>query len=319
MADEARRVYESLTSADAIAALARERRQEDLHLDFKLISEDGNLTREDRKNLAKALSGFANSDGGVIIWGVDSRRDDDGVDAASEIKPCKSPERALTQINSLTGAAANPIVDGVETHLLKLADGSGFLVTIVPASDRCPHMAKQGEDRYYKRSGDSFYRMEHFDIEDMFGRRRKPVLELNTHIIRHGDVNGPAGSRINVEVVLGISNSGRAIARFPSLKLKIGPRGRYAITRFGLDGNGRQGLPMAPKTVSGMHFFAGGSDHVVHVDSTLEVTKSDQFAVILGGDPPPNMSIAYEIAAEGIQGIKGEATISGAELVKPAS
>lgn len=29
-------------------------------------------------------------------------------------------------------------------------------------------MAKLEEDRYYKRSGDSFYRMEHFDLEDMF-------------------------------------------------------------------------------------------------------------------------------------------------------
>ena len=37
-------------------------------------------------------------------------------------------------------------------------------------------MAKAGEDRYYKRSGASFYRMEHFDLEDMFGRRLKPKL-----------------------------------------------------------------------------------------------------------------------------------------------
>jgi hypothetical protein len=39
-------------------------------------------------------------------------------------------------------------------------------------------MAKFGQDRYYKRSGDTFRRMEHFDLEDMFGRRPRPKLEL---------------------------------------------------------------------------------------------------------------------------------------------
>jgi len=35
-----------------------------------------------------------------------------------------------------------------------------------------------GEDRYYKRGGDRFYKMEPFDVADMFGRRRAPVLHV---------------------------------------------------------------------------------------------------------------------------------------------
>lgn len=31
---------------------------------------------------------------------------------------------------------------------------------------------------YYKRSEDGCYRLEHFDLEDMFGRRQRPLLEL---------------------------------------------------------------------------------------------------------------------------------------------
>ena len=42
-------------------------------------------------------------------------------------------------------------------------------------------MAKLGEDRYYKRSGDSFRKMEHFDLEDMFG----PAAEATAHIENH--------------------------------------------------------------------------------------------------------------------------------------
>jgi hypothetical protein len=39
-------------------------------------------------------------------------------------------------------------------------------------------MAKLGEDRYYKRSGDRFYKIEHFDVADMFDRHRAPVLQV---------------------------------------------------------------------------------------------------------------------------------------------
>jgi predicted HTH transcriptional regulator len=45
---------------------------ENLWLDFKQAGNDGKgskLHESDWKNLAKALSGFANSDGGVILWG----------------------------------------------------------------------------------------------------------------------------------------------------------------------------------------------------------------------------------------------------------
>jgi hypothetical protein len=52
------------------------------------------------------------------------------------------------------------------------------VATFVPETDGGPFMALFGEQRYYKRSGDSFYQMEHFDLEDMFGRRQKPNLEM---------------------------------------------------------------------------------------------------------------------------------------------
>ena len=45
---------------------------EELYLDFKRSTDenaDRRLHDDDRKNLGKAISGFGNSDGGVIIWG----------------------------------------------------------------------------------------------------------------------------------------------------------------------------------------------------------------------------------------------------------
>ncbi len=50
---------------------------EELYLDYKRSSTTlpaAKLSDEDRKNLAKAIAGFANSEGGVIVWGVDCRQ-----------------------------------------------------------------------------------------------------------------------------------------------------------------------------------------------------------------------------------------------------
>ena len=46
--------------------------REDLHLDFKRKSHpyEVKLNDDDRRNYSKALSGFANSDSGIIVWGI---------------------------------------------------------------------------------------------------------------------------------------------------------------------------------------------------------------------------------------------------------
>src|SRR5262249_33289270 len=131
--------------------------------------------REDRKIFAQCISGFANSSGGIIVWGVDARQQD-GVDYARERKEIEQLERFVSKLNEFTGQAVSPVADGIRHKAIETEGGRGFAATIVPESDSGPHMAKLGEDRYYKRSGTSFLRMEHFDLEDMFGRRPRPKL-----------------------------------------------------------------------------------------------------------------------------------------------
>ncbi len=137
-------------------------KQENLFLDFKTVSK-ATFSRDDRKTLAKALSGFANSSGGLVIWGIDARKNDDGIDCACGKKEIESLSLFMSRINQLTGELVNPIVEGVDHKQIVSESDKGFAVTLIPASNSGPHMAKGSEDRYYKRSGDSFYRMEHYN------------------------------------------------------------------------------------------------------------------------------------------------------------
>jgi hypothetical protein len=76
-------------------------------------------------------------------------------------------------------------------------------------------MAKLGEDRYYKRSGDSFYKMEHFDLEDMFGRRQKPNLGLEIERRPAEDDN------LLEDLTFRIKNSGRAVAKHSGFWVRL--------------------------------------------------------------------------------------------------
>ena len=193
---------------EQIERYLQERAQEHLQLEFKALK-NSFLDRDDRKIFARCISGFANSSGGIIVWGVDARAQD-GVDCACERKEIEQLEQFVSKLNEFTGQAVSPVADGIRHKAIETKGGRGFAATIVPESDSGPHMAKLGEDRYYKRSGTSFLKMEHFDLEDMFGRRPRPKLVPKVvHIPARAEANGQE------QLEFSIDNIGRAVAKFP--------------------------------------------------------------------------------------------------------
>lgn len=296
----------------AIDRFLAERRQEDLRLDFKQLARSPEFDKSDKRNLAKAVSGFANSDGGLIIWGVEARKDADEVDAASAKRPIPSVDAAHSKILSLTGEATGPLVDGVEHRVIHEGADEGYIVTYVPRSDSGPHMARLGEGRYYKRSGDSFYPLEHFDLEDMFGRRPKPKLEIATHVLPAGGVSGSGTVQVFFDVLLGIRNVGRGIARFPFLKLLV--NAPHAVAPSGLDGNSRFGLPVRPR-INGAQLpaeFYGGANDVVHPGDEIYIAKIR--GGFIEGGRTGDVSAHYWIGADG-HPMRGDRILVPASLI----
>jgi hypothetical protein len=292
-------------------------KQEDLHLDFKLMQSAPDFGRDDRKNLAKALSGFANSDGGLIAWGIDGRKNAECVDCAVGVVPVSNVGAVLSKLQSLTGEATVPIVDGVVHRIVPVAAGGGVVITYVPPSEAGPHMAMLGENRYYKRSGDSFYQMEHFDIADMFGRRVRPRLALSLSLTTGGASSGGGGRSAKVQAVVGIENSGRGLARFPLLRIR--PSTPYAVSPYELDGNGRSGLPVLVRSGSEPNWaaYAGGVDSVVHPGTTLDITlvRADVHESMSSF---PDLLVEYVLAAEGVLPSIGRQTVSGVQVLQLA-
>jgi hypothetical protein len=263
--------------------------EENLFLDFKVVNGANLSHADDKKNLAKALSGFANSSGGLIVWGVDARKNTQGIDCAVGIQEIAPLPLFISRLNELTGRAVNPIVEGVQHKPITTTGDGGFAITLVPESESIPHMAKLGEDRYYKRSGDSFYKMEHFDLEDMFGRRKKPRLSLVARVTYPRDT-----------IVIGIRNEGRGTAKAPYLSFTVPEP--FSASPYGVDGNGNFGLPKLHHGGSDSRTprFGANSNIVIHPNTTHDVTT----LIYRGREerrPSGEFVIQYEITAEDVQ------------------
>src|SRR5262249_53680084 len=151
----------------------------------------------------------------------DARKDSNGVDCAVEVKLIPQLKLFLSKLNEYSGVATSPLVDGVVSRIVEAGPDTGYAVTLVPESLAGPDMAKLGEDRYYKRNGSSFYRLEHFDLEDMFGRRPRPRLDLDMRLVRAGGSQGGRSKTICGKAIISLVNTGRGLARSPYLGLYV--------------------------------------------------------------------------------------------------
>ena len=77
--------YDSL-DLEGIKNLSKSKKEEGLYIDFKTMS-DAPMKKDDKKNFAKGLSGFANSSGGIIIWGVIAKKSEVSQMLLAELSP----------------------------------------------------------------------------------------------------------------------------------------------------------------------------------------------------------------------------------------
>jgi len=162
-------------------------RPEDLYLDFvtKKDSTKADLSDDDRRNFAKAASGYAHSDGGILIWGIEARRqkggDPESPDVASARKPIANLRAFHSNLNAYIPQATKPTVDGIR-NLIVWEDErkeTGYVVTHVPVGLTPPYRATICNNHFYKRSGSSFYPMEPYDIRDVIFRFDYPKIKLS--------------------------------------------------------------------------------------------------------------------------------------------
>ena len=196
---------------EAIDEFISNRESEELYLDFKRSFNNGSgskLSNNDRKNFAKAISGFGNSEGGVIVWGVECKKDFDGADVAKAKFEIENVARFKSWLEGNVSGCTVPPHSLVEHHPIITDDkGNGFVVTLIPKSNRAPHQSVTG-NRYYIRAGSDFHPTPHSVLSGMFGRRPQP--HISHRIYFHN--SQIQENTIHLHIGIEITNHGPGIA-----------------------------------------------------------------------------------------------------------
>lgn len=187
------------------------RKSEELFLDFKRSADNGSgktLHQKDRENLAKAISGFGNSEGGVVVWGIYCSKDIDYADVAHAKFSIQNARRFVSWLEGAVSGCTIPPHTGVRHHYILTNDqGDGFVITHVPKSVHAPHQVVN-KLQYFIRAGSNFVPTPHAVLAGMFGRRPQP------HVF-HMFLYSPAeliDENIKMQVGFLIRNQGPGIA-----------------------------------------------------------------------------------------------------------
>lgn len=167
----------------ALEELLADREAESLFLDFKRSPNDGaarQLAPDDNKNLSRAISGFANSSGGVVVWGVDCRRDSATGNEVANKHPLLDAQGFNTKLQGAISRTTLPPHPGVQIVSFEEPGRSpaGFVAVLVPQSLIGP-IRSVVTSHYHIRTGSDFGIVPHDVLAGMFGRAPQPNVELN--------------------------------------------------------------------------------------------------------------------------------------------
>jgi Putative DNA-binding domain len=267
MPGRAEQLFHQLTNAEAICALIGQ--SEDVHFDCK---EWPAKDEDAQKVFAKAACGLANAEGGVLVVGMKARTvSKDEPDLVSSTAPVADTSAVKSKILDLVGQLVEPGIEGIEAVEVNEPKGtkSGFVIVHIPASEGSPKRSRK-DWKFYLRIGSGTIPMEYFQIADMFGKRPQPKLEL--YLEPTGQTLGiPNDPTLHRFFWIGLSNTGRGLAKFPSVRFKRADN-CLRPSQFGLDGNSNLGLPQRPSDKEWL-IFRGGVDDVIYPGTTLKITQ----------------------------------------------
>ena len=181
--------------------------EESLTLEYKSAEAlDRNETK--KKEITKDVSAFANSAGGILIYGIREFEQENRRHLPEKITPVDRrayPREWVEQIIQ----AIRPRIDGIVIHSVSLSSGESDVAFIIeiPQSNTA-HQAS--DQRYYKRFNFQAVPMEDYEIRDVMFREQTPNIALKFLV----EIT-PEAQNLVVEA----RNSGSAFAQYVAVFL----------------------------------------------------------------------------------------------------
>ncbi|MFA4851886.1 MAG: ATP-binding protein [Bacteroidales bacterium] len=154
--------------------------EENLHLDYKAADAIGK-TDGKKKEISKDVSAFANSDGGVIVYGIKEFYDPTKKHLPEAIDPLDRTIISKEWLEQVINSNIFPRIDFLKITPIPINPSTNEVVYVVTINKSST--AHQAADyRYYKRYNFESVAMYDFEVRDIMNRNKLPKIELSFEI-----------------------------------------------------------------------------------------------------------------------------------------
>jgi hypothetical protein len=169
---------------------------------------------EVKKIWSEALVGFATTSGGVLVWGLDARRQPgDTVDRVVALNLVHDPNGMKSRLQQLLPQATDPPIPGVqiEAFVDSTHPDKGFVVCYIPESSYKPHRTEMGGKKWVMRISDSFVDVPPPVLRSLFFPHRHSYIFMRAAAVIENAADVSSGV-MNVRFDFRLYNEGPATA-----------------------------------------------------------------------------------------------------------
>lgn len=188
--------------------------EENIHLDYKGSDSISNIS--DKKNeISKDVSAFANSDGGIIIYGVKEYDEKDKNHLPETIQPIKGNEYSKEWLEQVINSTISPKIHNIIITPIQTGDIKDNLVIYVVEIPKSTTAHQMKDKRYYRRYNFQSIPMDDWEIKDIINRVTQTKFELyfetkpNKKILEKGLSLPP-----KIKIDMWIRNSGSKVIKY---------------------------------------------------------------------------------------------------------
>ena len=156
--------------------------EENVELEYKAAAA---LLRDDKKitEATKDVSAFANSNGGILIYGIKENQTKKHL--PGNIDPIDRKTITKEWLESILNARIRPRIHGIKIHVVTIEDDQVVYVLEIPKAET----AHQADDRrYYRRHNFSVDAMYDSEIRDVMNRQNAPQIKIHFDVTKKPNI-----------------------------------------------------------------------------------------------------------------------------------